>query len=60
LAPVFAENWRVIGNTATAERILEEARLVEVGKYREALALRRAAHDREREELAAAYRGRKR
>jgi endogenous inhibitor of DNA gyrase (YacG/DUF329 family) len=54
----YAANWRAVGNTATAERILEEAALVEAGRYREALALRQAAHDRQREELAAAYRGR--
>jgi hypothetical protein len=54
-APLFAESWRAIGNMAVADQILEEARLVQEGRYREALALRRAAHDREREELAAAY-----
>jgi endogenous inhibitor of DNA gyrase (YacG/DUF329 family) len=56
----YAANWRAIGNTATAKRIEEEAALVEAGHYREALALRSADHDRQREELAAAYRGRKR
>jgi endogenous inhibitor of DNA gyrase (YacG/DUF329 family) len=58
-APLFAESWRAIGNKAMAKEILGEARLVQEGRYREALALRQGAHDREREELAAAYRGRK-
>jgi endogenous inhibitor of DNA gyrase (YacG/DUF329 family) len=59
-APLFAENWRAIGDIATADRILEEAALVEAGKYREVLASRRAYFDRQREQLAAIYRGRKR
>lgn len=55
----YAASWRAIGDEATADRILEEAALVEKGRYREVLALRRAGHDRRREELEAIY-GRKR
>jgi endogenous inhibitor of DNA gyrase (YacG/DUF329 family) len=56
----YAETWRAIGEIATADRILEEARLVEAGKYGEVLASRRAEADRRHAELAAIYRGRRR
>jgi hypothetical protein len=52
----YAAQWRSLGAEATAATIEEEAALVRGGEYRAALALRRAAHDRQREELAAAYR----
>jgi hypothetical protein len=57
-AASYAANWRAVGNTGMADQIEEEAALIRGGEYREALALRRAAHDREREQLAVAYRGR--
>jgi hypothetical protein len=56
----YAANWRATGDEATADRILEEAALIEVGKYRAALALRRADFDRRREEFAAIMRGERR
>ncbi|SRR6266545_142843 len=59
-AASYAESWRAIGDEATADLLLEEAALVEAGKYREALALRHADFDRRRQELAAIMRGERR
>jgi endogenous inhibitor of DNA gyrase (YacG/DUF329 family) len=55
-APVLAEDWRSIeavgmGRPGTADRILEEAALIEAGCYQQAIQLRRAALDRQHEEL---------